>query len=128
MLFFTHMLVHSAIIGLGAIAQATPSHATSSVYEQRASQAAADMARLVYALPSISCFKAHPFLPNTLATAVLFLQAQPTPIKMPILSVTLYSVSSIAYATSMLSRSTSPSPNPSNCGSQILDYTHTIDE
>lgn len=88
MLFFTHTLAHSLVVCLGAIVQATPCHATSAqhphplmapIYEQRAWRAAADMARLVHALPSLSCFKAHPFLPNPLATAVAFLQAQPAP-------------------------------------------------
>lgn len=88
MLLFTHMLAYSLVVCLGAIVQATPCHATSAqhphtlmapVYEQRASRAAADMARLVNDLPSLSCFKAHPFLPKPLATAVAFLQAQPAP-------------------------------------------------
>jgi hypothetical protein len=81
LLFFTHMLAHSAVICIGVIIQATPASLCHSApaHEQRALRAAADMARLVQALPSLNCFKAHPFLPNPLATAVAFLQAQPAP-------------------------------------------------
>lgn len=45
-------------------------------HEQRALRATAEMLRLVKTLPSFSCFKTHPFLPNPLASGIAFLDAQ----------------------------------------------------
>ncbi|XXG96002.1 hypothetical protein Hte_002279 [Hypoxylon texense] len=92
MLFFIHMLAHSAIIclrGSGGGAHKTPpwqgmentqvqAH-LARPYEQRAPRAVAEMLRLVKTLPSFSCFKAHPFLPNPLASGIAFLNEQGSP-------------------------------------------------
>ncbi|KAI1087098.1 hypothetical protein F5B19DRAFT_486976 [Rostrohypoxylon terebratum] len=81
MVFFTHMLAHSAVICLGITVQrmawqATEHQRMATAYEQRASRAASEMVRLVKGQPSLSCFKAHPFLPNLLASAITFLNTQ----------------------------------------------------
>ncbi|KAI0973113.1 hypothetical protein F4678DRAFT_478321 [Xylaria arbuscula] len=89
MLFFIHSLAHSAIIclsGGGLDQEQLPWQRAENnqismrmPYEQRASRAMAEMLRLVKALPSFSCFKTHPFLPNSLASAVAFLNSQKSP-------------------------------------------------
>ncbi|KAG6361749.1 hypothetical protein INS49_009977 [Diaporthe citri] len=85
MLFFTRMLAHSAIVYLGTTLLQMPwqaaehQHSTRGVvlvYEQHASRAALEMARLVKASPSLSRFKAHPFLPNLLGSALAYLNTQ----------------------------------------------------
>lgn len=83
-LFFTYMLGHSAVICLGGMVQRTLWQAVqhqlmASAYEQRASRAAAEMVRLVEELPSLNYHKVHPFLPNPLASAILFLNTQNNP-------------------------------------------------
>ncbi|KAI0842742.1 fungal-specific transcription factor domain-containing protein [Hypoxylon sp. FL0890] len=80
MLAFSHMLARSAIIYLSMTTEIKPwqnvkHQMTASAYEERAYQAASDMARLVTAMPRLSCFKAHPFLPNALSDAATFLMA-----------------------------------------------------
>lgn len=45
-------------------------------YEQGISWATAEIVRLVEGLPSLSYFKAHPFLPNLLSSAVTFFLPQ----------------------------------------------------
>ncbi|RMZ82268.1 hypothetical protein DV738_g1893, partial [Chaetothyriales sp. CBS 135597] len=78
MLLFAHMLAHSSILHLSGTVQRTPwqtaqqqlmTHAS----EQRASRAAAEIVRLAKAVPSLSSFNAHYFLPNPLASAANFL-------------------------------------------------------
>ncbi|KAI0124994.1 hypothetical protein BJ170DRAFT_484362 [Xylariales sp. AK1849] len=81
MLFFTHMLAYSAIICLGGTVQRMPWQAAEHqlmgpAYEQCVSRATAEIVRLAKTLPSLSCFKVHPFLPNLLASAVTFLFTQ----------------------------------------------------
>ena len=78
MLFFAHMLAHSAIIHLSCTIQRTPwqtveDRLLTDAYEQRASRAASEMVRLAKAVPLFSCFKAHPFLPDPLAAGATFL-------------------------------------------------------
>ena len=78
MMFFTHMLAYSAIICLGGTVQRMPLQAAehqlmATAYEQRISWATAEIVRLVKGLPSLSYFKAHPFLPNLLSSAITFL-------------------------------------------------------
>ncbi|KAI1412492.1 fungal-specific transcription factor domain-containing protein [Hypoxylon sp. FL1857] len=80
MLSFSHMLARSAIIYLSITTEIKPWQSvkhqmTASTYEERAYQAARDMAHLVAAMPRLSCFKAHPFLPNALSDAAAFLMA-----------------------------------------------------
>ena len=82
MLLFAHMLAQSAILHLNCTVQRTPGQTVehqlmTRAYEQRASQAASEMVRLAKAVPSFSCFKAHPFLPNPLAAATTFLIIHP---------------------------------------------------
>jgi hypothetical protein len=83
MLLFAHMLAHSAVIKLGHTAQRASSawrtveqQGATAAYERRASSAAAEMVRLAKQVPSFSCFKAHPFLPDPLACAASFLTAR----------------------------------------------------
>lgn len=45
-------------------------------YEERISWATAEIVRLNKRLPSLSYFKAHPFLPNLLSSAVTFFLPQ----------------------------------------------------
>ena len=84
-LFFTHMLAYSAIICLGGTVQRMPWQAAehqlmAPAYEQRISWATAEIVRLVKGLPSLGYFKAHPFLPILLSSAITFLLTQ-CPIK-----------------------------------------------
>lgn len=81
MLFFTHMLAYSATIRLGETAQKMPwqaveHHVVAPAYEQRISWATAQIVHLVKGLPPLSYFKAHPFLPNLLSSAISFLSTQ----------------------------------------------------
>lgn len=84
MLFFNHMLAHSAVICLGETIQRTPWQAAEyqlrdGTYEQRVSRVIYKMVLLVKMLPSFNCFKAHPFLPNLLAFALTsLLSGNPT--------------------------------------------------
>jgi hypothetical protein len=78
MLLFAHMLAHGAIVHLSGTVQRTPWQTTehqlmANAYEQRAARAAAEIVRMAKAMPSLSCFNAHPFLPNPIATATSFL-------------------------------------------------------
>ncbi|KAI1098446.1 fungal-specific transcription factor domain-containing protein [Jackrogersella minutella] len=80
MLAFDQMLARSAIIYLSLTTEVKPwqnvkHQMTASTYEERAYQAATDMAHLVKSMPRLSCFKAHPFLPNALSDAATFLMA-----------------------------------------------------
>ncbi|KAF7532585.1 hypothetical protein G7054_g7813 [Neopestalotiopsis clavispora] len=76
MLFFTHMLAHSAIITLGATVRGMSRQRAGEqslmipVHEQRANWATTYIVQLVKAFPSLSCFKAHPFLPIPLVSAI----------------------------------------------------------
>ena len=81
MLFFTHMLAYGAIICLSGTVQRMPWQAAehqlmAPAYEQRISWATSEIVRLVKGLPSLSYFKAHPFLPNLLSSAITFLSTQ----------------------------------------------------
>ncbi|KAL4900320.1 hypothetical protein BDW74DRAFT_188335 [Aspergillus multicolor] len=89
MLLFTHMLGYRATVHLSDTMQQV-SWRTSSVdqqilgpgapvvvsavaYQQRAAHAAGEIVRLAKAVPALSPFKAHPFIPDTLACAATFL-------------------------------------------------------
>ncbi len=81
MLFFTHMLAYSAIVCLDGTVQRRPWQAAehqlmAPAYEERISWATAEIVRLNKRLPSLSYFKAHPFLPNLLSSAVTFFLPQ----------------------------------------------------
>ncbi|RMZ78302.1 hypothetical protein DV737_g3960, partial [Chaetothyriales sp. CBS 132003] len=80
MLLFTHMLAHQAIVHLGYTVQCVLSRAVANeqrlqaiAYQRRSSQAVSEIIRLAKAVPYLSCFKAHPFLPDPLACAASFL-------------------------------------------------------
>lgn len=77
-LLFAHMLAHSAVIFLSNTVQKVSWNTlepqlVTAAYERRASVAALEIVRLTKAVPSLSCFKAHPFLPDPLTCAVTFL-------------------------------------------------------
>lgn len=77
-LLFAHMLAHSAVVFLSNTVQRAPwrtldQQLATAAYERRASVAAMEIVRLAMAVPSLSCFKAHPFLPDQLAAAAAFL-------------------------------------------------------
>ncbi|KAI0165342.1 hypothetical protein GGR52DRAFT_585386 [Hypoxylon sp. FL1284] len=86
MLFFVHMLAHSAIICLGGGGAAQRTWQWEAVennnrnitdsWEQRALKAVAEISQLIRAQSSFNCFKAHPFLPNPLASGIAFLTTQ----------------------------------------------------
>jgi hypothetical protein len=86
LLFFIHTLAHSAMICLGLhreIKQGLSWDVMESnyselghIYEQRTFEAVNEILRLVKALPSFSCYKAHPFLPNSLSSVISILGAQ----------------------------------------------------
>lgn len=78
MLLFAHMLGHSAVVFHSNTAQKQASRTldhqlVTGAYERRASVAALEIVRLAKAVPSLSCFKAHPFLPDPLTCAATFL-------------------------------------------------------
>jgi hypothetical protein len=78
LLLFANMLAHSAVIYLSCTVHRTPWQTVehqlmANAYEQRASRASFEIARLAKELPPLYCFKAHPFLPNPLAAATTFL-------------------------------------------------------
>ncbi|KAK4447397.1 fungal-specific transcription factor domain-containing protein [Podospora aff. communis PSN243] len=77
MLLFAHILAHGAFLSLSDTARRTPGVALEqqlvSAYERRASVAALEIGRLAKAVSSLSCFKAHPFLPDLLSYAAAFL-------------------------------------------------------
>ncbi|KAJ2985085.1 hypothetical protein NUW58_g5722 [Xylaria curta] len=85
MLFFTRLLAYSAIIHLGDTVLWLPWQATerersamSLVHEstQRASRATLEIAHIVKESLSLSYFKAHPFLPILLGSALAYLNTQ----------------------------------------------------
>lgn len=87
LLLFAHMLAHGAVIKLAAAAatqQGGPSPSASAwgqmttVEQQRAATAAAEIVRLARLMPSSACFKAHPFLPDPLASAAGYLMTSAT--------------------------------------------------
>ena len=87
LLLFAHMLAHGAVIKLAAAAatqQGGPSPSASAwgqmttVEQQRAAAAAAEIVRLARLMPSSACFKAHPFLPDPLASAAGYLMTGAT--------------------------------------------------
>ncbi|KAJ5715236.1 uncharacterized protein N7483_012417 [Penicillium malachiteum] len=82
LILLSHTLVHSAIIKLGHIAEnacggsswrTVEQPGTTAVHERRAAAAAREMVRLAKQVPSFSCFKGHPFLPDPLACAADYL-------------------------------------------------------
>ncbi|KAK3681625.1 hypothetical protein B0T22DRAFT_433896 [Podospora appendiculata] len=92
MLLFAHMLAHSAVVFLSNTIT-LPERSTTNpdrrwgqrtmeqqlvaaAYERRATVAAFEIVRLARAVPSLSCFKAHPFLPDPLTAAVNFLSSR----------------------------------------------------
>lgn len=84
MLLFTHMLAYRATVQLSNTVQRaswqTANHQVLvASYQSRAAQAAAQIARLAKAVPHHSPFKTHPFLPDTLARAAVFLASQANP-------------------------------------------------
>ncbi|KAH6616129.1 putative Zn(II)2Cys6 transcription factor [Chaetomium sp. MPI-SDFR-AT-0129] len=95
LLLFANMLAHGAVMKLAAAAAATSQHqqggrpspssasgtwgqiTTTTVDQQQhqraAATAAAEIVRLARLMPSSACFKAHPFLPDPLASAAGYL-------------------------------------------------------
>ncbi|RYP24100.1 hypothetical protein DL767_008676 [Monosporascus sp. MG133] len=78
MLLFAHMLAHSAVVFLSNTVQRASwrtmeQQLVMAAYERRASVAALEIVRLAKAVSSLSCFKAHPFLPDPLICAATFL-------------------------------------------------------
>ena len=81
MLLFTHILAQSAVVFLSNTVQRASWHTfepqlVTAGYERRASVAALEIVRLARAVPSLSCFKVHPFLPDALTCAATFLSAR----------------------------------------------------
>lgn len=94
LLFFTYILAHSTVIKIGhiakqktAVAVASSSSNSSSTtveehlraaapFEQEALNAAAEVARLARQIPSLGCFKVHPFLPDLLGYAASYLTSK----------------------------------------------------
>jgi len=77
LLFFTKLLGQSLVLYLNCTAKRTRWNSVdhqvlSSNFEQRAFSAASEMVRLVKSAP-LTCFKAHPFLPNPLAAGIAFM-------------------------------------------------------
>ncbi|CAI7653032.1 unnamed protein product [Penicillium glandicola] len=78
MLLFTHMLAYRATVDLSNTVQraswrTADQQVLITTYQNRAAQAASEIVRLAKAVPYLSPFKAHPFLPDTLACAATFL-------------------------------------------------------
>ncbi|RDW76678.1 Asperfuranone cluster transcription factor afoA [Aspergillus mulundensis] len=89
MLLFTHMLGYRATVHISNTMQqvswrtssvdqqllgpGTPVSVSAVAYQQRAAHAAGEIVRLAKAVPALSPFKAHPFLPDALACAATFL-------------------------------------------------------
>ncbi|KUM65575.1 hypothetical protein ACN42_g1498 [Penicillium freii] len=78
MLLFTHMLAYRAAVDLSNAVQRAPwrtpdQQVLAATYQNRAAQAASEIVRLAKAVPYLGPFKAHPFLPDTLACAATFL-------------------------------------------------------
>ncbi|EAU31928.1 conserved hypothetical protein [Aspergillus terreus NIH2624] len=81
MLLFTHMLAYRATVHLSITVQqaswrTVDQQVLAAAYQQRAAQAASEIVRLAKAVPYLSPFKTHPFLPDTLACAATFLSTQ----------------------------------------------------
>ena len=81
MLLFTHMLAYRATVHLSNTVQRSSwrtvdQQVLTAGYQHRAAQAASEIVRLAKAVPYLSPFKAHPFLPDTLACAATFLTTQ----------------------------------------------------
>jgi hypothetical protein len=80
MLLFAHLLAHSAVVFLSVTVQQRAAWHTleqqlvMAAYERRASVAALEIVRLAgAAVPMLSYFKVHPFLPDPLSCAAAFL-------------------------------------------------------
>ncbi|KND87343.1 Oleate activated transcription factor 3 [Tolypocladium ophioglossoides CBS 100239] len=80
MLLFAQMLAHSAVVfhsntvqRRAASFRTLDQHLVTGAYDRRASVAALEIVRLAKAVPSLGCFKAHPFLPDPLTCAATFL-------------------------------------------------------
>jgi cation transport regulator ChaC len=78
MLLLTHMLAYRAAVDLSNAVQRAPwrtpdQQVLAATYQNRAAQAASEIVRLAKAVPYLGPFKAHPFLPDTLACAATFL-------------------------------------------------------
>jgi hypothetical protein len=80
MLLFAHLLAHSAVVFLSVTVQQRAAWHTleqqlvMAAYERRASVAAMEIVRLAgAAVPMLSYFKVHPFLPDPLSCAAAFL-------------------------------------------------------
>lgn len=83
-LLFTHMLAYRATVHLSNTVQraswrTADQQVLAATYENRAAQAASEIVRLAKAVPYLSPFKAHPFLPDTLACAATFLTTYADP-------------------------------------------------
>lgn len=81
MLLFTHILAQSAVVFLSITVQRASWHTlepqlVTAGYERRASVAALEIVRLARVVPSLSCFKVHPFLPDALTCAAKFLSTR----------------------------------------------------
>jgi hypothetical protein len=81
MLLFAHMLAHGAVILLSKTAEQAPSQTLEqeiliAAYQRRASVAAWEIVRLAKAVPSLSAFRMHPFLPDPLVSAAAFLSTK----------------------------------------------------
>ncbi|KAJ5730547.1 Asperfuranone cluster transcription factor afoA [Penicillium malachiteum] len=77
-LLFTHMLAYRAAIDLSNTVQRAPwrtpdQQVLTATYQNRAAQAASEIARLSKEVPYLGPFKTHPLLPDTLACAATFL-------------------------------------------------------
>ncbi|GIJ92502.1 hypothetical protein Asppvi_001780 [Aspergillus pseudoviridinutans] len=79
MLLLTRMLAYRATVHLSNTMQqaswrTVDQQGLAAAYQQRAAQAASEIVRLAKAVPYLSPFKAHRFLPDTLAYAATFLR------------------------------------------------------
>ncbi|KAH6641047.1 hypothetical protein F5144DRAFT_505989 [Chaetomium tenue] len=81
MVLFTHLLAQSAVVFLSNTVQRASWHTPEprlvmAAYERRAAVAALEIVRLARAVPPLSCFRVHPFLPDALTCAATFLSAR----------------------------------------------------
>ncbi|KAJ5719768.1 fungal-specific transcription factor domain-containing protein [Penicillium malachiteum] len=83
LVLLAHTLVHSAIIKLANTADPAAScwrtleqSGTLTAYDRRAAASAREMVLLAKQMPSFSCFKGHPFLPDPLACAANYLTSR----------------------------------------------------
>ncbi|KAJ2965292.1 hypothetical protein NQ176_g10685 [Zarea fungicola] len=80
-LLFAHMLARGAIIKLGQAATSEPARTPAEQQQQQqhkssAVAAAAEIVWLTRQIPPFSCFRVHPFLPDPLACAIGFFNAE----------------------------------------------------